>query len=181
VYLSYRQAKQKLHLKDTQLLLYVKAGFLKPYLCLRNVGFELVDSAQDKAELLLGDVFTKPLTDEEEKYFMSWTDDFEAEVDETWLFKDQDCDLSTLHLESKPNKSKLEQRVIIIKKAITALNYIAQSVEDKGEVQKWCLKYHADLFLAQDKSNTNYKFKRAWTHGNKEGLWAIKPEKNKSN
>ena len=177
MYLTLAEAGKKLAFTHRQLLLYVNAGLLKPHLCIQKQGFVLVKIPEDKAGLLLSDFSNDNLTLVEMNYLTHYREDFEVEASDEWLFKEQDCDRSILDLRDKPPRSRLEERAIVILKAMSLLNYNPQCVEHKGKVEQMCQQIAPELFVSRTIGGSKEKFKGAWRYGNKKGYWAIKPEK----
>ena len=165
MYLTLAEAKEKLIVNEDQLLEFIRSGMLQPYFCTINNGFCEDDNAIKTADFILGSPYF------EEDILQVCTRE-EAHMD--WRFLASDCDRAIIRLKDKPDKKINDMRAKLILEAIHDLGYVKEAVENKGKVRDWCIEHHSDLI--QNES----QFRAGWLYGNKEKLWAIKPEKNKS-
>ena len=165
MYLTLAEAKEKLMVNEDQLVEFIKSGMLQPYFCTKSNGYCEDENATGKAAIILGSPYF------EEDILQVCTRE-EAHMD--WRFLASDCDRAIIRLKDKPGKGINDRRAILILEAIHDLGYVKEAVENKGKVSAWCIDNDSDLI--QNES----QFRAGWLHGNKEKLWAIKPEKNKS-
>jgi len=164
VFLTLDEAQAKLGYNDIRFFETIICGALQPYFISPNgKGCFPVEDARHIAKFISVYYLSEPKFIIDRVEMKSHYLDYEVEPYERWRFLDSDCDPEKLIIKPLPNKSKIDQRIDIILKAIADLGINPDGVRETKDIRLWCEKNHPDLF-PPGKSESSI-WRKAWKKG----------------
>ena len=196
MYLTLDEAIKKLGYTQVQLMQCIAVGHICP-VTLTAKGEFPVENAREKADRLTERHFILrempegskqkfyPCTPEEYSHnveVQGIIEHYEEELPD-WYFRESDCDPATMGHTVKPKVNAIDQRILIIIKAMKNLGVDHQKVPATGGtiklIREWCEENYPELFPLGLKGHSKNVFDKAWSSG--KGIhWDMTLNKNKS-
>ena len=140
MFLTFDEAQAKLGYNDKRFYETIMCGALQPYFISSNdKGCFPVEDARHIAKFLVVNVLS-----------------------ERWGFLHSDCDPEKLIIKPLPTKSKIDQRIDIILKAMVDLGIHPHGVRETKDIRLWCEKHYPVLFPKGCESSI---WRKAWQKG----------------
>ena len=163
MFLTLNEAQAKLGYNDKRFYETIMCGALQPYFISSNdKGCFPVEDARHIAKFLVVNVLSEPMITTEKVEMKSHYLHYMDEPGERWRFLDSDCDPEKLIIKPLPTKSKIDQRIDIILKAMVDLGIHPHGVRETKDIRLWCEKHYPVLFPKGCESSI---WRKAWQKG----------------
>jgi len=168
VFLTYKEAQERLGYNDQRFFESIMCGALKPYF-LNAKGKEStpVQDARSQAELLIGDCFNYSMDSVEEEGYMEmrYATSFE-EMAKYWRFRETDCDPSKIKILDKTKPDLEQAKIDIIIEAIETLGKDRWKIPSRGgtikEIMDWCGDNYSEIFTKSSRGDCKNIFDKVW-------------------
>ena len=163
MFLTLDEAQAKLGYNDKRFFETIMCGALQPYFISPNgKGHFLVKDARHIAEFLIFTFYSEPTITGERVEMECHYLRYMEEPSVSWRFLDSDCDPENLIIKPLPTKSKIDQRIDIILKAMVDLGIHPHGVRETKDIRLWCEKHYPVLFPKGCESSI---WRKAWQKG----------------